>query len=75
MTHKLIKTVLILLLFASCDSYNPDATKVQNVNGVKISTYEIEGCEYIGNLTGDLRSIMLTHKGNCKNPKHDTQTN
>jgi hypothetical protein len=40
-----------------------------------INTYIIDSCEYIGDLVGDTRGYFLTHKGNCKNPIHDTQNN
>lgn len=37
---------------------------------LKITEFTIDGCEYIGDLSGDSRSHYLTHKGNCKNPIH-----
>jgi hypothetical protein len=37
---------------------------------VDIQEYEIDGCQYLGRLSGDPRSSYLTHKGNCTNPIH-----
>ena len=37
---------------------------------VELSEYTIDGCEYIGNLSGDTRNCYLAHKGNCSNPIH-----
>ena len=41
-----------------------------NNQGLEITEFTIDGCEYIGDLSGDSRSRYLTHKGNCKNPIH-----
>ena len=30
----------------------------------------IDGCEYIYGCIGGMDGILLTHKGNCKNPEH-----
>ena len=38
---------------------------------VTITEYTIDGCQYIGCLSGDPRSNYLTHKGNCTNPIHN----
>ena len=37
---------------------------------VTITEYTIDGCQYLGELSGDGRSNYLTHKGNCTNPIH-----
>jgi hypothetical protein len=37
---------------------------------VCVSEYEIDGCQYIGHLTGNRQANYLTHKGNCTNPIH-----
>jgi hypothetical protein len=37
---------------------------------IKISEYSIDGCQYLGNLSGDHRNCYLSHKGNCTNPIH-----
>jgi len=37
---------------------------------IEITEYTIDGCKYIGHLTGDNRNNYLTHKGNCNNPIH-----
>jgi len=38
---------------------------------VNITEYTIDGCQYIGCLSGDPRSNYLSHKGNCTNPIHN----
>ena len=40
------------------------------INHRSIYTYNIDGCEYIGEISGDGRNDVLTHKGNCKNAIH-----
>jgi len=40
------------------------------INHRSIYTYNIDGCEYIGEIGGDGKNDILTHKGNCKNPIH-----
>lgn len=37
---------------------------------VNITEYTIDGCQYLGYLSGDYRNCYLTHKGNCNNPTH-----
>lgn len=73
MTQKLIKTVLILLLFASCDVQHRDATNRIDIGDTRVFTYTIDGCEYLGDLNGDWKDNYITHKGNCKNQIHATQ--
>lgn len=75
MTHKLIKTVLAFLLFTSCNIPRNDAINKMDVGDTKVYTYILDGCEYLGDLNGDNRDNYITHKGNCKNPIHGTQTN
>lgn len=35
-------------------------------DSITIRVYEIDGCEYIGNLSPMSKISYLTHKGNCK---------
>lgn len=44
--------------------------RLGNNQDLEITEFIIDGCEYLGDLSGDSRSHYLTHKGNCKNPIH-----
>jgi len=72
-----MKKLLVILCLAavSCNVPTKDATNRIDIGDTEVYTYTIDGCEYIGDLNGDGRDNYITHKGNCKNPIHDTQTN
>jgi hypothetical protein len=76
-----MKKLLVLLCLASVgcsqDENASVLTSTKNVlyiGGINynVSTIEVDSCEYI-TLGTDIRTF--THKGNCKNQIHDTQTN
>jgi hypothetical protein len=63
--------VILCLAIASCEQPTSDSTYIKELVGNRsIYTYNIDGCEYIGEIGGDGRNDILTHKGNCKNPIH-----
>ena len=78
-----IKTFILafaVIVFASCE----EIESVKHVEQkhyeldlpnkrVTITEYTIDGCQYIGGLSGDPRSNYLTHKGNCTNPIHNKE--
>jgi hypothetical protein len=76
-----MKKLLVLLCLASIGctqdenasviTLTKDVVYIAGIN-YNVSVIEIDSCEYI-TLGSDIRT--LTHKGNCKNPIHDTQTN
>ena len=69
---------VVTLIFSElygCNLPTKDATNKIEVGDSRVYTYIIDDCEYMGDLNGDSRDNYLTHKGNCKNPIHDTQTN
>jgi hypothetical protein len=70
-----MKKLLVILCLAavSCKPRIKDVTNIIYVGDSRIATYIIDGCEYLGDLNGDDTDDFLTHKGNCKNPIHDTQ--
>jgi hypothetical protein len=74
-----MKKLLVILCLAAVSCANPNgvgSTSTETtLGGREIYTYTIAGCEYIGELGGDNRNDILAHKGSCKNPIHDTQTN
>ena len=66
--------IILLGLFGCQDSvnidskgYHPTIETIYNTDccDIKIYQYTIDGCEYIGNVTGNYRDF-LTHKGNCE---------
>ncbi len=62
--------LLVLVILTGCQPKEPSKN---SINHREIHGYEIDGCEYIGNIceeTNDGRADFLTHKGDCKNPKH-----
>lgn len=65
--------ILAIVIFVGCEVPDSTATHTQKINDRLINTYTIDGCEYIGEIGGDGRNDILTHKGNCKNPIHGTQ--
>jgi hypothetical protein len=82
-SHKIIlpmKKILLSFIFItflwSCEELplkeieSKKTYSLGNNQGLEITEFTIDGCEYIGDLSGDSRSRYLTHKGNCKNPIH-----
>lgn len=74
-----MKKLLILLCITAVSCANPNgvgSTSTQTtIGGRDIYTYTIDGCEYIGEIGNEYsNNDFLTHKGNCKNPIHGTQT-
>ncbi len=76
-----MKKLLVLLCLASVGcSQDENASVLTSTKDVlyigginyNVSIIEVDSCEYI-TLDSDVRTF--THKGNCKNPIHDTQTN
>ena len=68
--------VILTLTVASCETPDPKAVHSQELGDRIINTYVIDSCEYIGEIGGgDNRNDILTHKGNCKNPIHNTRNN
>ena len=76
----------IVCLFASCNNIttvpqmrvptNQIQLNLDNgvVHSIIIHEYVIDSCEYIGRLDlYDSQTNFLAHKGNCKNPVHQTQ--
>jgi len=59
-------TFLVFVIFCSCETKNVNIQKTfTTINNRDISIYEIDSCEYIGNVYGG-HGDMITHKGNCK---------
>jgi hypothetical protein len=72
---KILLILSSLILMISCSTKNVDIKFTDtSINGVDIKTYTIDGCEYIGVVTGT-NSDILTHKGNCSNPIHYQKNN
>jgi hypothetical protein len=76
-----MKKLLVVLCLASIGcTQDENASVIKSTKDVvyidginyRISVIEIDSCEYI-TLDSDVRTF--THKGNCKNQIHDTQTN
>lgn len=77
-----MKKLFILFAFTfvlfSCDSQDQkDPSVIATISNSTylisrpIHTYNIDGCEYIGSVSYGSADI-LTHKGNCKNPIHNS---
>ncbi len=76
-----MKKLLVILCLTSvgCSQYD-NASVIKSTKDVvyigginyNVSVIEVDSCEYI-TLDSDIRTF--THKGNCKNQIHDTQTN
>ena len=72
MKIKVSNTILLLFLsmfVISCGTTNMVVrqnvnNKVVSINGSPVWTYEIDSCEYIGQI--ESTSSFLAHKGNCK---------
>jgi hypothetical protein len=59
-------TLLVCVIFYGCETKNAAVQKTSTIiNGRDINVYEIDSCEYIGNINGG-QSDIITHKGNCK---------
>jgi hypothetical protein len=70
------KLAIVCLAFIGCDfEQGPGPTDKVVIHQATVSTYVIDGCEYLGDLEGDTRGYYLAHKGNCKNKIHDTSNN
>jgi len=76
-----MKKLLVILCLASVGcTQNENASVITSTKDVvyigginyNVSVIEVDSCEYI-TLDSDVRTF--THKGNCKNPIHDTQNN
>jgi hypothetical protein len=76
-----MKKLLVILCLASIGcTQNENASVIKSTKDVvyigginyNVSVIEVDSCEYI-TLDSDVRTF--THKGNCKNPIHDTQNN
>jgi len=63
-------SVILCLCMLGCETPDPNATQSQVLGNRIINTYVIDSCEYIGEISGDSRNDILTHKGNCKNYIH-----
>jgi hypothetical protein len=70
-------TIAIIFILSGCSSDYPDKHIEQkhydlylpNTHST-ITEYTIDGCQYLGHLSGDTQTNYLTHKGNCTNPIH-----
>jgi hypothetical protein len=78
-TKNMKKLLVVLSLALGCTqdenaSVLTSTKDVIYIGGINynVSVIEVDSCEYI-TLGSDVRTF--THKGNCKNPTHDTQTN
>jgi hypothetical protein len=75
---KKLLVILTLSLVACTQDEKASVTRstkdVVYIGGINynVSVIEVDSCEYI-TLDSDVRTF--THKGNCKNQIHDTQTN
>ena len=74
----LVTIFLASLLLSSCGPVPSETKHIEQKHyqldlpntSCTITEYTIDGCQYIGGLSGDSRSNYLTHKGNCTNPIH-----
>ncbi len=74
------KLLVVLCLVSIGCTQNENASVIKSTKDVvyiaginyNVSVIKIDSCEYI-TLDSDVRTF--THKGNCKNQIHDTQTN
>jgi hypothetical protein len=63
----LISTAIVFL--TGCGPHQKK-TITMEVGAKNTNEYVIEGCYYIGRLSGSNEAYFLTHKGNCPNPIH-----
>lgn len=76
---KILSIIFIVICLLSCkqpelptEPVTIVPAKKYKINGHTISTYVIDGCEYLGNFeSGNSRDHYMTHKGDCENPKHN----
>ena len=67
------KFLILLFILSSCD-LSEEVKK--NQLKIKYSVVkEIDSCEYIVASNANHNSFSITHKGNCKNPKHECNEN
>ena len=62
-------------MLTACNTPNIKEHKTSitySTNGVSVDEYDIDGCQYIGHLSG-MDWDWASHKGNCKNPIHQCQ--
>jgi len=65
--------IAVALFLCGCISQEEEKkNKQQKANQMIVVT--VEGCEYFASSTYRVEGVILTHKGNCKNPIHYTQT-
>jgi tetrahydromethanopterin S-methyltransferase subunit A len=64
---RLLCLMVIMIVISGCyKTENVNIRKTKTViEGQHIEVYMIDGCEYIGKISGGNTDI-LTHKGNCK---------
>ena len=60
--NKFAYVLLASIILLGCEK---DGKTLYKINGVQLKTYNIDNCEYIGNIMWGSRD-SLTHKGNCK---------
>jgi tetrahydromethanopterin S-methyltransferase subunit A len=65
--RRLLCLMVIMIVISGCyKTENVNIGKTETViEGQQIEVYTIDGCEYIGKISGSKYDI-LTHKGNCK---------
>lgn len=67
---KYLLILLSVLVLGSCEDDKPiPTTKTVSIGSRNLNQYDIDGCEYIGQVYGGYGDF-LTHKGNCHNPSH-----
>lgn len=71
---KKLLTLIILTTLVGCRDVNIQKVEAPTItyasSGAKIETFLIDGCQYIGHLTG-AENDWATHKGNCTNSFHN----
>lgn len=67
---KLFTAVLLVVMASSCTDTNFKTAKTTTIySSVGVNTVvEIDSCEYL--VCEVHNGVVLTHKGNCKNPIH-----
>lgn len=72
---KILLSVSVLMVLASCDDKKNDSTKDTNCKlgdtVYNLELIKIEGCEYL--FTPYYKGAIMCHKGNCINPIHKQQ--
>lgn len=80
---KFIYLIIVVFIFTYCSipsiHKQKEITKPNDIilidtlkynDNIETYVYEIDGCEYIGEISIRSAETYLTHKGNCKNKKH-----